>query len=51
MGCLRLPGDGLAFVIQEGSTLLLGQGSHYFKHSLHTLWWVKHPLVVDTREN
>lgn len=48
-GCLRLPGDHLALVVEEGSGLLLGQGSQDFQHPLHALRGINHPLEVDTR--
>lgn len=49
LGGSRLPGDGLALVVQEGSGLLLAQRRHDLKHPLHALQRVNHPLVVDTR--
>lgn len=49
VGGPRLPGDGLALVVQEGSGLLLGQGGHDLQHPLHALRRINHPLVVHTR--
>ncbi|KAA8585209.1 hypothetical protein FQN60_003903 [Etheostoma spectabile] len=48
---MKLPWDGLAFIIQEGTVLLLRQGGHHAKHPLHTLRRINVRLVVGNTQD